>query len=131
MQYCARTGAQALERVDKFCSSRNKSWTRDTTFSAGIPPPSRKTYTCIQIHMTVVFHKLWNTDYCASEPFFTGFQSIRRNRALFSKYEGCSKSIRPLAGKNTFTRLEVSNPNPLPSSLLVTEHTSPSDSTIV
>ena len=46
-------------------------------------------------------------------------------------YEACSKSIRPLAGKNTFTRLEVCDPNPLRSSLLVTEHTSPSGSAIV
>jgi len=46
-------------------------------------------------------------------------------------YEGCSKSIGPLAEKNTFTRLEVCNPNPLRSSLLVTEHTSPSGSAIV
>jgi hypothetical protein len=46
-------------------------------------------------------------------------------------YVGRSKSIQPLAGKNTFTRLEVHNPNPLQSSLLVTEHTSPSSSTIV
>jgi len=46
-------------------------------------------------------------------------------------YDGCSKSIRTLAGKNTFTRLEVFNPNRLRSSLLVTEHTSPSGSAIV
>ena len=46
-------------------------------------------------------------------------------------YEACSKSIRPLAGKNTFTRLEVCNPNPLRSSLLVTEHISPSGFAIV
>ena len=46
-------------------------------------------------------------------------------------YEGCSKSIGPLAEKNTFTRLEVCNPNLLRSSLLVTEHTSPSGSAIV
>ena len=45
--------------------------------------------------------------------------------------KACSKSIRPLAGKNTFTRLDVCNPNPLQSSLLVTEHTSPSGSAIV
>jgi hypothetical protein len=30
--------------------------------------------------------------------------------------------IRPLAGESTFTRLEVFKPNPLQSSLLVTEH---------
>jgi hypothetical protein len=46
-------------------------------------------------------------------------------------YEGCSKSIRSLAGKNTFTRLEVCNPNSVRSSLLVTEHTSPSGSATV
>jgi hypothetical protein len=46
-------------------------------------------------------------------------------------YEGCSKSIRPLAGKNTFTCLEGCNPNPLQSSLIVTEHTSPSSSAIM
>jgi hypothetical protein len=46
-------------------------------------------------------------------------------------YQACSKSIRPLAGKNTFTYLEVCNSNPLRSSLLVTEHTSPSGSAIV
>jgi hypothetical protein len=28
-------------------------------------------------------------------------------------YEACSKSVRPLAMKNTFTLLEVCNPNPL------------------
>ena len=33
--------------------------------------------------------------------------------------------------KNTYTLLEVCNPNPRRSSLLVTEHTSPSGSTIV
>jgi hypothetical protein len=48
-----------------------------------------------------------------------------------NKYEGCSKSIRPLAGKNTFTRLEVCNPNPLQSSLLVTEHNFPGGSAII
>jgi len=48
-----------------------------------------------------------------------------------SVYEACSKSIRPLTGKSTFTGLEVCNPNPLRSSLLVTEHTSPSGSFIV
>ena len=46
-------------------------------------------------------------------------------------YVACSKSIRPLAGKNTFTCLEVCNLNPLQSSLLVTEHTSPSGSATV
>ena len=44
---------------------------------------------------------------------------------------GCSKSIQTFAGKNTFTGLEVCNPNPLRSSLLVTEHTSLSGSAIV
>ena len=36
-----------------------------------------------------------------------------------------------LPDKNTFTRLEVCNTNPIRSSLLVTEHTSPSGSAIV
>ena len=49
----------------------------------------------------------------------------------FCVYTGCSKSTRPLVGKNTFTSLEVCNPNALQSSLLVTEHTSPSGSAIV
>ena len=43
----------------------------------------------------------------------------------------CSKSIRLLAGKNTFTRPEVCNTNPLRSPLRVTEHTSPSGSATV
>jgi hypothetical protein len=46
-------------------------------------------------------------------------------------YMTCSKSIWPLAWKITFIPLEVCNPNPLQSSLLVTEHTSPSSSAIV
>ena len=37
-------------------------------------------------------------------------------------YVACSKSIQPMAGKNTFTRLEDCNPNRLWSSFLVTEH---------
>ena len=50
---------------------------------------------------------------------------------LRKTYVACSNSIWPLAWKNTFTCLEVCNPNPLRSSLLVTEHTSPSRSTTV
>jgi hypothetical protein len=46
-------------------------------------------------------------------------------------YVACSKYIRPLAGKNTFTSLEICNPNLLLNSLLVTEHTSPGGSAIV
>jgi hypothetical protein len=46
-------------------------------------------------------------------------------------YVVCSKSIEPLVGRNTFIDLEVQNPNPLQSSLLGNEHTSPSASTFV
>ena len=41
-------------------------------------------------------------------------------------YEGCSKSIGPLVGKNTIIYLDVWNPNPLQSSLLGDAHTSSS-----
>ena len=61
-----------------------------------------------------------------------GFVSDRVKRLFSSeirRYVACSKTIRPLAGKNTFTRTEVCYPNR--SSLLVTEHTSPSSSAIV
>jgi hypothetical protein len=49
----------------------------------------------------------------------------------FSEYMVCSKSIKPLAGRNTFIDLEVQNPNPLQISLLGNAHTSPSTSAIV
>ena len=44
--------------------------------------------------------------------------------AWYNKYEGCSKSIGPLVGKNTIIYLHVWNPNPLQSSLLGDAHTS-------
>ena len=43
-----------------------------------------------------------------------------------ASYEGCSKSIGPLVGKNTLIYLDVWNPNPLQSSLLGDAHTSSS-----
>jgi hypothetical protein len=46
-------------------------------------------------------------------------------------YEGCSKRVNPLAGKNIFTSLEVYKSNLHRSSLHVTEHTSPIGSAIV
>ena len=54
-----------------------------------------------------------------------------RNTPCDYTYEACSKSVQPLAKKNTFTLLEVCNPNPLRSSLLVNENTSSSGSAIV
>jgi len=43
-----------------------------------------------------------------------------------SKYKGCTKSIRPLVGKNTIIYFDVWNTNPLQSSLLGNAHTSSS-----
>jgi hypothetical protein len=41
----------------------------------------------------------------------------------YSVYEGCLKSIRPLAGKNILLRRRDWNPNPLQSRLLAPPHT--------
>ena len=54
-----------------------------------------------------------------------------RNTPCDYTYEACSKSVRPLAKKNTFTLREACNPNPLRSSLFVTERASSSGSAIV
>jgi len=45
---------------------------------------------------------------------------------ILHTYEGCSKSIGPLVGKNTIIYLDVWNPNPLQSSILGDAHTSSS-----
>ena len=57
------------------------------------------------------------------EPSFE-HQTASNNTAV--KYEGCSKSIGPLVGKNTIIYLDVWNPNPLQSTLLGDAHTSSS-----
>jgi len=52
--------------------------------------------------------------------------SRKKENEKTALYEGCSKSIGPLVGKNTIIYLDVWNPNPLQNSLLGDAHTSSS-----
>ena len=92
------------------------------------PPPSASV---TLKRVTVMYTELNMTQLKAKTCNYTLYTGHMKLSMKITNYEGCSKSIRPLARKNTFTHLEVCNSNPLRSSLLVTEHTSPSGSAIV
>ena len=121
--YCfiCRKDNTVLQQLDVFLSSGKRvGW-----HSAGL---SSKSYS-LSLDLSVIMLNIPSKCVIILSPEDVNRSSLRYD-VLFSTYEGCSKSIWPLAGKNTFTHLEVCNSNPLRSSLLVTEHTSPSGSAI-